>query len=132
MPAVKQALAACVGKSDMVLVKPKGRYDFFAQEAVKKLLKEMKAAGVNMTEPRNEARSGILAGKTVVLTGELKSLSRMDAESKVRELGGNPSSSISKKTDLVVVGENPGSKYDKAKELGVKIIHEDEFLRMIK
>jgi DNA ligase (NAD+) len=73
-----------------------------------------------------------LINKTFVFTGELKSFTRNDAELKVVELGGKTSSSVSKKTDYVVVGENPGSKYQKAKELGIKIITEDEFLKLIK
>ena len=74
----------------------------------------------------------IFKGKTVVLTGELASLSRDQAKEAVRSRGGDIAGSVSQKTDLVVVGENPGSKYDKAKELGVKIIEEEEFLKMIK
>ena len=66
-----------------------------------------------------------------MLTGELSSLGRNEAKTKIRELGGDPSESVSKKTDYVVIGENPGSKYDKAKKLGIKIIDEKEFLRLI-
>ena len=72
-----------------------------------------------------------LKGKTFVFTGILEKLTRKEAERKVRMLGGNPSSSVSGETDYVVLGENPGSKYDKAKELGIKILLEEEFLRMI-
>ena len=107
-------------------------YDFFCQDSVKKLINQMLAAGINMAEPRNESKSKPFEGKTIVLTGELKALSRIEAENKVRELGGNPSSSVSRKTDFVVVGEEPGSKYDKAMELGVRIVREQEFLKMIK
>ena len=70
-------------------------------------------------------------GKTFVFTGTLAKLTRQEAERKVRMLGGDPSGSVSKETDYVVAGENPGSKYDDAKELNVKIISEDEFLKMI-
>ena len=66
------------------------------------------------------------------LLGELKEFSRTDAENKIRELGGGFSSSVSKNTDFVVIGDNPGSKFQKAKQLGVKIIDEKEFLNMIK
>ncbi|MBU1180042.1 NAD-dependent DNA ligase LigA [Patescibacteria group bacterium] len=73
-----------------------------------------------------------LKGKTIVLTGGLDTISRDEAKKRIRDLGGDVSSSVSKNTDLVVVGADPGSKYDKAKRLGVKTIDEKEFLRMIK
>ena len=69
--------------------------------------------------------------KVFVLTGELESMSRDDAKAKIREFGGDVSESVSKKTDYVIVGENPGSKLEKAKKLGVKIVDEKEFLKMI-
>lgn len=72
------------------------------------------------------------SGQSIVVTGTLSSLSRDEAEAKIRELGGNPSSSVSAKTAFVVAGENPGSKYEKAKKLGIKIISEKEFLELIK
>jgi DNA ligase (NAD+) len=67
------------------------------------------------------------AGKTFVFTGSLATLSRDEAETLVRRLGGTASSSVSKKTSYVVAGESPGSKYNKARELGVKILTESEF-----
>ena len=73
-----------------------------------------------------------LNGKSFVLTGTLKSLSRDEVKDKIRQAGGQVSSSVSKKTDYVVVGEEPGSKYNKAKQLGVKIISEKEFLELLK
>lgn len=73
-----------------------------------------------------------LEGKNFVLTGTLKSISRTDAEKRIRILGGGASGSISRNTDYLVLGENPGSKFEKAKSLGVKIIGEKEFLEMIK
>jgi len=73
-----------------------------------------------------------LEGKVIVLTGELESLSRDEAKEAIRRLGGDASSSVSKNTDFVVVGVDPGSKFDHAKKLGVKIIDEKEFLKMIK
>jgi len=104
---------------------------FFKQPSTKKLIEKLKDAGVNMKEEIKKAPK-ILEGKTFVFTGELKSFSRNEAEAKVRELGGNATSSVSKKTGYVVVGEKPGSKFDKAKKLGIKIIDENEFLKMIK
>jgi len=104
---------------------------FFGQPETLKLIEKLKKAGVNMEE-KITAGPQTLAGKTFVFTGELKTLSRSDVEAKVRELGGNATSSISKKTDFVVTGENPGSKLNKAKKLGVVIIDENEFIKMLK
>ncbi|MBU2264849.1 NAD-dependent DNA ligase LigA, partial [Patescibacteria group bacterium] len=67
-----------------------------------------------------------------VLTGELAGMSRDQAKEAIRERGGDIASSVSAKTSLVVAGEAPGTKYDKARELGVKIINEEEFLKMLK
>jgi DNA ligase (NAD+) len=75
--------------------------------------------------------SGKLSGKTIVVTGVLKSYSRSGIEGLIRKLGGSPSSSVSPKTDMLVCGDNAGSKLDKAKALGVKVISEDDFRRMV-
>jgi len=96
-----------------------------------KLLKGLDEAGVKINDLPKQA-SDKLAGQTFVLTGEMESMSRDEAKDKVRRLGGDVSSSVSKNTDYVVAGANPGSKYDKAKKLEVKIIEEDEFLKMVK
>ena len=72
-----------------------------------------------------------LEGFIFVLTGTLKTMSRDEAKEKIRALGGEISESVSKKTSYVVVGEEPGSKYGKAKQLGIKIINERKFLEMI-
>ena len=106
--------------------------DFFKQETVKRLIERLKKAGVNTRQESFEAGKSILTGKTVVFTGDLGSFSRPEAEMLVRQAGGNASSSVSKKTDFVVVGNNPGSKYDKAVKLGVKIINEGDFKEMVK
>ena len=82
---------------------------------------------------KNQAKktSNKLDNKTFVLTGELETLSRNEAKDKIRKLGGKVSSSVSRETDFVVLGDKPGSKYDKAKKLGVPIISEEEFLKML-
>ncbi len=106
--------------------------DFFSQAAVKRIIEYLKRAGVNMTEPVRENTLTAITGKIFVLTGELETLTRGQAESKIAELGGSAVSSVSKKTNYLVLGKDPGSKYDKAKKLHVKIINEKEFLELIK
>ncbi len=84
-----------------------------------------------MVNPKTSAKSQNLKDSTFVFTGTMGKLSRDDAEQLTREHGGKASSSVSKKTDYVVAGENPGSKYEEAKKLGVKIINEEEFLKLV-
>lgn len=105
--------------------------DFFKQGNTKKLINKLKNAGLSMQEKVNIGKKQSLAGKVIVFTGELKDFSRSQAGRLVRELGGNVSSSVSANTDFVVAGDNPGSKYDKANKLGVKIINEQQFSRLI-
>jgi DNA ligase (NAD+) len=105
--------------------------DYFSQSQTKKLIRDLKNAGLNFKQESEPAKPSLLAAKTFVFTGELKNYSRQESEELVRSLGGNPSSSVSKATDFVVLGENPGSKYDKAKKLGVKTIREEEFIAML-
>src|SRR5574342_416307 len=95
-----------------------------------KVVRHLLAAGVR-PEREEAPRGGAFAGKTVVLTGSLSRLSRDEAKAEVERRGGRVSGSISRKTDLVVAGEEAGSKLDKARELGVKVIGEDEFLAML-
>lgn len=104
---------------------------FFKQESIKKLIKKLESAGVNTKEEQKAQRNTPLTGKTVVFTGAL-SISRSEAEDLARKCAGRPSSSVSEDTDFVVAGGNPGSKFDKAKKLGVKIITEKEFKEMLK
>ncbi|MFH1622103.1 MAG: NAD-dependent DNA ligase LigA [Candidatus Omnitrophota bacterium] len=106
--------------------------DFFKQPKVKSLISNFKKAGINTIQPKTGISQSVLSGKIIVFTGELNEFSRMEAESLVRKFGGNASSSVSKKTDFVVAGENPGSKFRQAKSLGVKIINENEFKQLIK
>lgn len=106
--------------------------DYFAQSPTKKLIDELRKAGLNLKEADIETKKTKLTGKAVVFTGELKDYSRPLAEGLVRQAGGSASSSVSKNTDFLVAGVNPGSKYDKAKKLGVKIINEKELKEMLK
>jgi DNA ligase (NAD+) len=105
---------------------------FFNQGSTRELMRKLKNAGLNLKEQVVSVKKSALTGKNVVFSGELKDYSRYQAEELVRRLGGNPSSSVNKNTDFVVVGENPGSKYDKAKKLGIKSINEKVFKEMIK
>ena len=104
--------------------------EFFEQPQTRELIHKLKEAGLNFKETMIDIKKSALTGKRVVFTGELKSFSRLQAESIVRQMGGNSSSSVSRETDFVVVGESPGSKFDKAKRLGVKVINEAEFKEM--
>jgi DNA ligase (NAD+) len=105
-------------------------YDFLHGEGGK-LVQEMQTRGV-IIEPEETPpiSAGAIAGKTFVFTGALSKFSRQEAEALVEQLGGRASSSVSKKTDYVVAGEAAGSKLEKARALGVKVITEDEFLQM--
>ena len=85
---------------------------------------------VQAPEPMDASTDGPFADKTVVVTGSLEALSRAEAKRLVEDLGGRVVSSVSKKTDFVVVGESPGSKRKKAEELGVELLDEDAFLRL--
>lgn len=96
-----------------------------------KLLEKMKNLEVQVKIISFHVPSSMFHDKSFVLTGELETMNRDEAKEKIRELGGDISSSISKNTDYIVVGKNPGSKYDKARELGVRIINEREFKKMI-
>ncbi|MDN5292861.1 MAG: ligase [Eubacteriales bacterium] len=104
---------------------------FFAREENRRLIERLRQAGVRMTEEETAAGDQPLAGKTFVLTGTLSSLTRREAGELIEKLGGKVTNSVSKNTDYVVVGENPGSKYDKALALGITLLTEEEFLAMV-
>ncbi len=107
--------------------------EFFAEPQNLQTIKKLQQAGVTIEKmPETEISELPLAGKTFVFTGALENFSRHEAEQLVESLGGRASSSVSKKTDFVVVGKDPGSKADKARQLGVTILNEKEFLEMIK
>ena len=105
--------------------------DFFSEPANRKLIKKLRDAGVRPTAEKREVKSDKFAGKTFVFTGALEHRSREEAGELVQQHGGKVSGSVSKKTDYVVVGADPGSKYDRAKELGVSILTEPEFEKLI-
>jgi DNA ligase (NAD+) len=105
---------------------------FFQQASARKLMEKFKKAGLRLAEPvvRSKAKP-VLSGKKFVFTGELGELTRGQAAELVKKLGGDVVGSVSQNTDFVVAGENPGSKYDKAMALGVKILTGKEFQEMI-
>lgn len=106
--------------------------EFFKDERIQKSIDDLLALGVSPKFEETAVVENQFQGKTVVVTGTLKNYSRGDIKAKLESLGAKVSSSVSKKTDYVLAGEAAGSKYDKAIELGVKILTEDEFDEMIK
>ncbi len=106
--------------------------EFFSQEQTKDTLQKLKEAGVNMKLLEEETSDNRFEGKTFVLTGTLEKYTRQEASDIIEKHGGKVSSSVSKKTDYVLAGEEAGSKLTKAQELGVTIISEAEFENMIK
>jgi len=108
----------------------KSVYEYFRDAKNRAVIEELWAAGVKPESPKAR-RLGNLVGKTIVVTGTLENLSRQEAEQAIRQAGAKASSSVSKKTDFVLAGENAGSKLNKATKLGVKVINEKEFTEMI-
>lgn len=108
-----------------------GILEFFSEAANRKLIERLRAAGLNMREERKAPTDRKFAGMTFVFTGTLANRSREEAEALVAARGGKAASSVSKKTTCVVVGADPGSKYDKAKSLGVTILDEAGFERLV-
>jgi len=111
-------------------VRAKSVYEYFRDAKNRAVIEELLAAGVKPESPKAR-RLGNLAGKTIVVTGTLESMTRQEAEQAIRQAGAKASSSVSKQTDFVLAGENAGSKLDKAMKLGVKVIDEKEFMKMI-
>jgi DNA ligase (NAD+) len=106
-------------------------HQFFRDKKNRESIDRLKKAGVKVIEPKTKEK-GKLAGKTFVFTGALKTFERDEARTLVESMGATTVSTVSKKVDFVVVGEDPGSKFDKAKELGIKTLTEEEFKKMIR
>lgn len=106
-------------------------YKFFKEEKNINTINELKLLGVNMEYKGNESIDDNFNNKTFVLTGTLSKLTRDEASIEIENRGGKVTSSVTKKTDYVIVGENPGSKYQKAKDLNINILNEEEFLNML-
>lgn len=106
-------------------------YEWFKAKYNLKLLEKLERSGVQVVNEKIGKNADKLQGKSFVLTGSMESMGRDEAKDRIRELGGDVSSSVSKNTSYVVIGSEPGSKLEKAKKLGVKIIEEKEFLKLI-
>lgn len=118
IPDVGETTAACI-------------HDFFAAEENRKILQELRDAGVKLKMEQKEAGAQKLAGLTIVVTGTLPTLGRKEAEELIVSNGGKASGSVSKKTSYVLAGEAAGSKLTKAQQLGIPVISEDEFRAML-
>jgi DNA ligase (NAD+) len=109
---------------------PQSVYDYFHDKQNLSVIQQLLDADVNPSAPQQKS-SDILAGKTIVVTGSFENFTRSQIEQFIKDNGGKVSSSVSKKTSFVVVGEDAGSKLDKARQLQVKVIDENEFLQLI-
>jgi len=111
----------------------KSIFDYFHSKHGRENVEHLRQAGVNMKSQsrRPEPTETPLAGKTIVVTGTLQNFSRSEMENLIKKLGGKHTSSVTSKTDFLIVGENPGSKLDKAKKLGVKTLTESQFLESV-
>jgi len=105
-------------------------FNYFRDSKYKLVIDELLAAGMKPEQPKTQ-RSDKFAGKTIVVTGSLEKLTRQQIEQAIRQAGAKSSSSVSKKTDFVLAGSNPGSKLDKAIKLGVRVIDEKQFLELL-
>ncbi len=106
--------------------------NYFKDKHNREVLQKLNDAGIIIKSPKISSQANLLEGKVFVLTGELKSFTRDEAKNIIRDLGGKVSSSVSSNTDFVVVGENPGSKLQKAEKLKIKTLSEEDFLKIIK
>jgi DNA ligase (NAD+) len=108
-------------------------HEFFHDPVERKIIEVLRDAGVKMTEEKPAKPKGVadLSGKTFVVTGTLKKYQRDEIERLIRDHGGKAAGSVSKKTDYLIAGDKAGSKLDKAKELGVAVIGEEEFEKLI-
>ncbi|MDD3655170.1 MAG: NAD-dependent DNA ligase LigA [Atribacterota bacterium] len=104
---------------------------FFQQKENREIIKKLKQAGVNLSAEKKTAGKNLLEGLQFVLTGTLEHFTREEAKGIIERLGGRVASNVTKKTDFLLLGQDPGQKYQKAKELNIKIIAEEDFRKMI-
>lgn len=111
----------------------KSVYDYFHSQIGERIVAELREQGLNFGSPvEKKPATGALAGKTVVVTGTLQKFSRDQIKEFIHDHGGKPASSVSKQTDFVVAGDKAGSKLDKARELGIRVISEEELMELVK
>jgi len=106
--------------------------EFFTNEENLKVIEKLKRAGVKMKKEKAESKKNILSNLTFVITGTLKNYSRNEIQDYIKKLGGKVTDSVSKNTDYLICGNEPGSKLQKAQQLGIKIITEEEFEKLVK
>jgi DNA ligase (NAD+) len=144
---VAQVLAAACGSIDALAAASEDEIDavpgigpeiaatvreWFDEEENVALIEKLRAAGVTLADPvQEDAGQKPLEGQSILLTGRRENLSREEAAAAAQAAGARVASSVSKKTSFVVAGESPGSKYDRAVELGVELVDEQEFLRRL-
>jgi len=107
-------------------------HSYFREPRNRDLIESLRKEGLRFTQERKASRSASLAGKAFVLTGTLERWSRDEAKRRIEQSGGRVTASVSKKTDYVVAGSDPGSKLEKAKELGVTVISEQELEALLR
>ena len=129
---MKASLESLCEVSDVGEITANNIYEFFKQEQTIDMINKLKTAGVNMKVKEEKETDNRFEGKTFVLTGTLEKYTRNEASDIIERFGGKTSSSVSKKTDYVIAGEDAGSKLVKAQQLGVKILSEEKFESMVK
>jgi DNA ligase (NAD+) len=129
MEADVEQITAIPGLGEKIAVSVR---DFFDRDDARDMVERLRAAGVNLREESGGAREGPLSGLTIVITGRLDVLSRNEAERLCKRNGAAVGSSVSKKTDFLVVGEDAGSKLAKAEKLGVKTLDEEAFIAFLR
>ncbi|MBQ1448180.1 MAG: NAD-dependent DNA ligase LigA, partial [Erysipelotrichaceae bacterium] len=116
---------------DIGLASAESIYGFFHNPKNIELINNLRLFGVNMVQEREEIKQSPFTGKTCVLTGNLVNYTRNEATALLESLGAKVTSSVSKKTDFVIYGDAAGSKLDKAHDLGIRTMNEEEFLKII-
>ncbi|MCB9707304.1 MAG: NAD-dependent DNA ligase LigA [Myxococcales bacterium] len=128
MRAPEKALADIEGVGPVIA---QSVHQYFSRPQTRELIDKFRAAGVTLDGPQRPRGKGPLAGKTFVLTGSLQGLSRDQAKERIEALGGKVQSGISKRTEFLIVGDNPGSKLQKAIELGIAVLDEPKLLKIL-
>ncbi|GLC31433.1 NAD-dependent DNA ligase LigA [Clostridium omnivorum] len=128
---IKASLEELVSIQDVGDIVAESVLEFFKEEKIINSIEELISLGVKTHHEEEDVKENSFSNKTVVVTGSLEGYSRIEIKEKLEALGAKVSGSVSKKTDFVLVGKEPGSKYDKAVELGIKVITEEEFNHML-